>query len=482
MSELLKILMLEDNVNDAEIVQRLLKKEKMELDFRLVMNEHDFVQALEQFHPDVILADNNLPSFSAGEALQIVRKRKLSNNTPFVMVTGSVSEEFAVGMIKQGVDDYILKDRLTRLPAAIASAIKQQVAKKEAQKAIEAIRIANERFETLSRATKDAVWDWNLLTDSVWWNENFFHWLGYDPRQPVPPVQEWTKRIHPDDVGQVMERLKDVKKNAIDSWEEEFRFLMADGSYGTLLDRASVMRDAAGQPVRAFGALVDITAQKRLAEKNLISKIEQQKEITRAILQTQEMERNRLGRELHDNINQILASVSLKLEYYLEAPDNNLAIISNCYSSLLKAIQEARNLSHQMVLPRFSEKRLKDELERLIDNYNYKQFVELELSQMNEQFISPVIKETLYRIIQEQLSNIYKHAKADEIKISIDNDSDLVSLVVADNGIGFDMRQKSKGIGISNIFNRVEACNGTVEIIAAPGKGCTLRVKIPLQA
>ena len=480
MSDLLNILMLEDNVNDAEIIQRLLRKEKMEFDFRLVMNERDFVQTLEQFRPDVILADNSLPGFSAGEALKIVRKN--APNTPFIMVTGSVSEEFAAGMIKLGADDYILKDRLTRLPAAIDSAIKQQVAKKKALDAIEAIRISNERFETLSRATKDAVWDWNLLTDEVWWNENFYQWMGYDPLLPVPPAQEWTKRIHPEDVGQVMERLKQVQRNAIDSWEEEFRFLTADGSYGTLLDRAYIMRDAAGQPVRAIGALVDITEQKRLTQEMLAGKIEQQKEITRAILQTQEMERNRLGRELHDNINQILASVSLKLEYYLEAPENNMDIISNCYISLLKAIQEARNLSHEMVLPRFSEKRLKDELQKLIENYNYKQFVELELNQMKEQYISPTVKETLYRIIQEQLSNIYKHAKADEINIAITNDKSLVTLVVNDNGIGFDMRQKSKGIGISNIFNRIESCNGTVELISAPGDGCTLLAKIPLQA
>lgn len=479
MTESLKILMLEDNLADAEILQRLLKKEKLEFNFRLVMNEHDFKQALGEYRPNVILADNSLPGFSAGEALKIVRESAL-NTTPFIMVTGSVSEEFAAGMIKQGADDYILKDRMARLPAAIEQAIQQQTAKKKAREALEAIRISNERFETLSKATRDAVWDWNLLTDQVWWNESFYQLIGHDPHKPPPEAREWTKRIHPDDVAQVMERLKKVKQNAINSWEEEFRFRMADGTYGTLLDRAYIMRNDAGQPVRAIGALVDITEQKRLAQEVLAAKIEQQKEINRAILQTQEMERNRLGRELHDNINQILASVSLKLEYFLEEPNNNLDIVANCYESLLKAIQEARNLSHKMVLPRFSEKRLHDELQRLIENYHYKQFVQLELSHMEEVYIVPSIKETVYRVVQEQLSNIYKHARADQIAINIQNDNKLLELEVADNGIGFDLKQKSKGIGISNIFNRVESVNGTVNINSAPGKGCLLHVAIPL--
>lgn len=474
----LKILMLEDSATDAEIVQRLLRKEQLDFEFWLSMDKEDFIQALKQFSPDVILADNSLPQFSAGEALKIVRQR--TSFTPFIMVTGSVSEEFAAGIIKQGADDYILKDRLVRLPAAIESALKQQQAGRERQLALEETRISNERFQTLSKATKDAVWDWNLLTGEVWWNEHFYHWLGYDPQLPVPPAREWTKRIHPADLDQVMARLNKINTNTINSWEEEFRFLLLDGSYGILLDRAYVMRDASGMPVRAVGALVDITEQRRAIQKMLDNKIEQQKEITRTVIQTQEMERNKLGRELHDNINQILASVGLKLEYYLEEPGSSLDIIESCRDSVQKAIQEARNLSHEMVMPRFSETDLKNELKQLVQNYNYRQIVTLKLQEMQDQYISSSLKESIYRIVQEQLSNIHKHAKADEISINISNDAFLLTLIIKDNGVGFDMRQKSKGIGISNILNRVEACNGTAEIIAAPGKGCTLIAKLPL--
>lgn len=485
MTDPLRILMLEDNVDDAEIIQRLLKKDKLSCTFSLAMTKEVFLQELDRFRPDIILADNSLPLFDAKDALQIVSQQ--SEDIPFILVTGTVSEEFAAGIIKAGADDYILKDRLQRLPAAIETAIKQHRAKKENQEAMESIRRSNERFQTISRATKDALWDWDLVTDTMWWNENFFTLLGYDPGLRVPDQADWISRIHPDDRDKIINWFKNKKYNSADSWEDELRILLPDGSYGTVLDRVYILRDDSGKAVRVIGVFVDITEQKKLVaerrkmeEERLASRLEQQKEITRVILQTQEMERNTLGRELHDNINQILASVNLKLGYYLDEPENNLDIIENCRQSLEKAIQEARNLSHHMVIPRFSERTLKEELGQLIENYSYGQLVQLDTSALKEEHFSPPIKETLYRIVQEQLSNIYKHAKADRIMIRLSTAHRSAILLIIDNGIGFDVQQKRKGIGITNIFNRVESYNGKADIISFPGRGCTLSVTIPL--
>lgn len=485
MADTLRILMLEDDVNDAEIIQRLLQKDMLSCAFSLAMTKEAFLGALNHFQPDIILADNSVPQFDAKDALQIVRQR--SEDIPFILVTGTVSEEFAAGIIKAGADDYVLKDRLQRLPSAIETAIKQHRVKKEKQEAMESIRRSNERFQTISRVTKDALWDWDLVSDNIWWSENFFTLLGYDPALPVPDLDEWTSRLHPDDREKVITRLKNIKENNTISWEDELRILLPDGNHGTVLDRVYTLRDNAGKAVRVIGVFVDITEQKKLIaerrkmeEERLKSRLEQQKEITRVILQTQEMERNTLGRELHDNINQILASVNLKLGYYLEEPENNLDIIESCRQSLVLAIQEARNLSHHMVMPRFSEKDLRNELRQLIENYNFNQVVELDVTSLQEELLSPPVKETLFRIVQEQLSNIYKHAKANSIMIRLSTTGRSVTLLIIDNGIGFDVQQNRKGIGITNIFNRVEAYNGKADIASSPGKGCTLSVVVPL--
>jgi two-component system sensor histidine kinase UhpB len=212
-------------------------------------------------------------------------------------------------------------------------------------------------------------------------------------------------------------------------------------------------------------------------QKNII---ERQKEVTRIVLQTQEKERNAMGRELHDNINQILASVSMKLSYFIDNPADNMDILLECRKNIKYAIQETRNLSHRMVIPHFSEKQLQPELQALLDEYNYDHVVQLKFFSCDEDAIPVPVKEALYRIAQEQLTNINKHAKADSIRIIVGKDRHWVKMLIRDDGIGFDQRLQRKGIGITNINNRAEAHNGTVEIVSEPGKGCTLSVKIPL--
>ncbi|MEP6675426.1 MAG: PAS domain S-box protein [Ferruginibacter sp.] len=154
MDEILKILLLEDSDADAEIVSWLLKKEIKHCTLKLVMNKEDFLKALDDFNPDVILADNSLPQFSATEALAIVRQR--SFYIPFILVTGTVSEEFAAGVIKLGADDYILKDRLARLPSAIESGLKQRRSAREKQEAQQKLILSEEKYRTQIERISDA--------------------------------------------------------------------------------------------------------------------------------------------------------------------------------------------------------------------------------------------------------------------------------------------------------------------------------------
>ena len=129
MEKVLKILMLEDSTEDAEMIQRLLRKEKMDCEYCHVMVKDEFLAALDNFAPEIILSDHSLPQFNSSKALTIAREK--IPEIPFILVTGAVSEEFAAEIIKQGADDYILKDRMTRLPAAIKAAILKRMVSKE---------------------------------------------------------------------------------------------------------------------------------------------------------------------------------------------------------------------------------------------------------------------------------------------------------------------------------------------------------------
>lgn len=207
----------------------------------------------------------------------------------------------------------------------------------------------------------------------------------------------------------------------------------------------------------------------------------QQKEINRLMLKTQENERNKLGRELHDNINQILAAVKLQLEYSLEHYEEEKGTVERCKTNIEEVIREIRNLSHRLVLPRFAETSLKIELQKTIDNICHQLAVQLHIKRLDETLIADHIKETIYRIAQEQLTNIIKHAKACHATVTVYNDANMVSLCIEDDGIGFNPLQARNGVGITNILNRVESYNGCAHFVSSPGYGCRLNVQIPLR-
>lgn len=159
----LKILILEDSETDAELIMHLLKKEGCECFFKVVMTQESYINALHEFEPEVILSDNSLPQFSAPEALQILQQHKLV--IPFILVTGTVSEEFAANIIKQGADDYLLKDRLARLPGAIEAALKQKQAEKEKDEAAVRLRQSEEKYRSIMERVSDAF----VALDKDWY-------------------------------------------------------------------------------------------------------------------------------------------------------------------------------------------------------------------------------------------------------------------------------------------------------------------------
>ena len=265
------------------------------------------------------------------------------------------------------------------------------------------------------------------------------------------------------------------------SWQGKVVFTRKDNQKFHLLATVTFARDEKNKPVGLIATLKDITIEEITNESVRKIKLEQQKEINRLMIKTQENERNELGRELHDNINQILAAVKLQLEYSLENYEEEKCTIERCKSNIEEVIREIRNLSHRLVLPRFAETNLATEIQKTIDNILQQQPVYLDMHGLNESLLTDNIKETLYRIIQEQLTNIIRHAKAKKAIIKLHNTATTVLLTIEDNGIGFNTIQSRNGVGITNILNRVETYNGSVNILSSPGKGCRLEVSIPLK-
>ncbi|MFQ4140922.1 PAS domain-containing protein [Chlorogloeopsis sp. ULAP02] len=125
---------------------------------------------------------------------------------------------------------------------------------------------SEERFQILARATNDVVWDWNLVTHQLWWNNNVHTLYGYLPQQVSPDPAWWHERIHPEDRARILADIRNLIQSGQHFWSNEYRFRRADGSYTYIFDRAYAVRDSMGKPVRMIGAMMDISDRKRTQE------------------------------------------------------------------------------------------------------------------------------------------------------------------------------------------------------------------------
>ena len=225
----------------------------------------------------------------------------------------------------------------------------------------------------------------------------------------------------------------------------------------------------------------DITG-KLNAESQLVRhRFMQQRLISETTIQVQESEREEFGRELHDNINQILASTRLYLEIAKSNKENAREAVSRSYDNINIAMAEINRLSKQMVRPAINTslaeviRDLSEEIEAITPIS-----VNLSLENFSDDALDDQLKLIIYRIIQEQVNNIIKHAAASNVTITIETSHEMVYLVINDDGVGFDPTHKPKGIGLRNIDNRVRVYNGVVDIGSEPGKGTRLQVVIPM--
>jgi PAS domain S-box-containing protein len=136
----------------------------------------------------------------------------------------------------------------------------------ERARAEEALRESFERFQLANRATFDTIWDWNLQTDALWWNENLQLTFGHQPEEIEPGIESWTNRIHPEDLELVKTGIHAAIDSGKQSWSDEYRFRRKDGSYAIVADRGFINRDTSGKPMRMIGAMEDITERKQAEE------------------------------------------------------------------------------------------------------------------------------------------------------------------------------------------------------------------------
>lgn len=271
-----RVLILEDREADAKLMVNELRQARFDVQWTRVDSESEFLAQL-QSAPDLILSDYTMPQFDALRALELLHDRNV--DIPFIIVSGSIGEEIAVTAMRQGADDYLLKDRLGRLGQAVTAALGRKELREAHRHAQQGLRESEELFRSAFEDTNVPM----VLTDLdhrfLRMNAAFARMFGYTQEEmltlTMPDV------THPDDLAESFERRKALLAGRSQYFQMEKRYLRKDGQILWGLTNVSLVRDGSGRPRLYVGQVQDITERKRAEEALRASE-----ERTRKILDT----------------------------------------------------------------------------------------------------------------------------------------------------------------------------------------------------
>jgi len=353
----------------------------------------------------------------------------------------------------------------------------------ERKRAQEALELAAKRFELVSLATQDALYDWDLVSHEIWRNENYQRLFGA-PGRSFDSDNWWVDRLHPED----RERVVTAQKTALGSEDKPFlaayRLRRPDGSYADIVERSLLVRDAQGQVVRMIGALTEVSERKRDAEAL--------RELSGRLLRLQDEERRRIARELHDTTAQRLGALAMNLSAVKDsAPDLSpraRACLSESLELAGECSREIRTLSYLLHPPLLDEVGLGSALRWFVDGYTQRTGIDVQLEMPPQLTRLPEdIELALYRVVQEGLTNIHHHSRSKKAHICLMCRPAQALLTVADEGCGLPpgllerggRRGAKLGVGISGMRERIRQLGGQFEIVSG-SNGTTLKASVPL--
>lgn len=477
----LDIVIVEDVPADADAIEAELRDESIPFQSRRVETRSEFLAALQASTPDIVLSDFTLPEFDALEALRLLKS--INDDVPFILVTGARSEEVAVECIRAGADDYILKASLKRLGASIRNAIQKKAAERERKLTEQALRRSEEQFRLMAENSGDLISLLDYQARVVYASPSFRPTLGHAPEDLVN--REYATFVHDEDraaFGKAMDKSRSDRQGQV----MDFRALHADGYWRILESSVNWIFDDADRPHRAVLVSRDVT-QRKETESAL-------RRLPQVIRDAQEAERRRVARDLHDGVIQILSSVRFRfqsMEEKLAGQDESIQLDAARVSGLLeKAIREVRSISHNLLPSELYDLGLDAAVRQLVDEFKERTGWTVALAfDFTGSGWSDAVKLNLYRIIQEALTNIEKHARAGGVELALQEKTSGIELTIRDDGAGMaavsevsseGAPTRGGGMGLVDIRERVLAMGGTLSMETARGRGLKLVLTIPL--
>jgi PAS domain S-box-containing protein len=345
----------------------------------------------------------------------------------------------------------------------------------ERKRAEEALRTSEERLRLAQQAAHIGTFEWNIQTGVDTWTLELEAMHGLPPGGFGGTQTDWENLVHPDDLQRVL-RLVDEALKTGQPMTGEWRVVWPDRSVHWIAGRWQVLMNEASEPLRMVGVNVDIT-DRRVAEETLAG-------MSRKLIEAQEQERARIGRELHDDINQRLAMLAIELEQLQSDPSEVQSRVQELLKQTTELSNDVQALSHELHSSKLEYLGVVAGIKSWCKDFAERQNIEIDLKSDVSSALPPEIGLSLFRVLQEALHNAVKHSGVKRIEVQLREDSGEIHLVIGDLGKGFDLEtaMQGRGLGLTSIQERVRLVGGMIEIQSKPMGGTTIHVRVPLEA
>ena len=461
MSQSYTILLVEDDSNDLQFVRQLVYQR---LPDAIFLHASSFKEAKELVKEhrmviDACLLDLTLPDCHGEELID--RMIDIMGFLPLIILTRSEDVQKGVSVIGKGVADLLLKDELTPLllQKSILYSIERSIVKKrlyESEQRYSALFFHSPHPQWLFDVTDRQITKANNAAILKYgFTEKEFRSMRISDLKP--------KELYDQALLQLVSNSEINKVNYLG----RFRHLtkMETAIFVDIYASPLIIK---GRNLRLIMA-VDLTDRMYLEEA-----------VKQATIDAQDRERYELGAELHDNVKQILAAGQLSLEFYMESTGIEHVLLNKAKEMFEHSINEVRSLSHRLAPVIFEGNLLKNSIEKLVEQYHHTgiEFVVDFSSQLIDIELDQSFQLNLFRVTQEQISNILKYSETDKIRISFQEVDGSVIYSIQDFGKGIDsaVMKRASGIGFSNMERRVKSINGVLEIESSIGNGCCVKL------
>jgi PAS domain S-box-containing protein len=467
----LQAILLEDNPADAELMQLELSRAGIEAEYRLVATKAEFVKAIGQTVPDVVLADYSLPGFDGLSALRLLRAR--TPDVPFIFVSGSLGEERAIEALKSGATDYVLKERLQRLPAVVRRALTEAHERRERRHAQTALEEQRELLAALINNLPEYIYAVDSVQKLTVINRAMLDRLGL-------PLDGALGRRFSDIVSPATaQELENADARVLSSGkqlvDQEHAVGMGDGGLQWLISSRVPLRD------HHTGAIAGVICTER--------DITARKEMEREILEISNREQRRLGSDLHDGLGQELTGLSLmmkglEMQLSREAPQY-LPQAAKISELLAHTIQSTRSLARGLAPVNLERGGLREALRHLAIRCSdmYQLSCNFDDRRAQASALDESLAIHLYRVAQEATTNAARHAQAKHIRIELRTSTTRLHLSITDDGVGLAAGLKAgkqPGMGLKTMEYRARVLGGSIDFqTLSPGTRIVL--SCPLQ-